>query len=322
MTIELAPMEGITSYVYRQALNQFYGGVDTYFTPFISTHKDKKLNFKEKNEIRPENNKGMKLVPQVLTINADEFLFTSGQIAGFGYDHININFGCPSGTVTSKGKGSGALLDIDKLDRFLDEVFNKSDLKISIKTRMGFENASEFEKILEVYSRYPLYELIIHARVREDFYNGDARVGELSDVIKSSSLAEKNVMKTSLSYNGDVWTISDYDRICDTFSDFDACMIGRGIISRPWLAAEIKGENKTEIDRFKAFNHALVTGYDAIMPGEKNTLFKLKELWIYMIKPFEDEILTASNGITAKKLLKSIRKCNSLKEYELIINTL
>ena len=146
MTIELAPMEGITSYVYRQALNQFYGGVDTYFTPFISTHKDKKLNFKEKNEIRPENNKGIELVPQVLTINADEFLFTSGQIAGFGYDHININFGCPSGTVTSKGKGSGALLDRDKLDRFLEEVFNKSDLKISIKTRMGFENASEFEK--------------------------------------------------------------------------------------------------------------------------------------------------------------------------------
>ena len=320
MKIELAPMEGITSYVYRQALNQFYGGVDTYFTPFISTHKDKELNFKEKNEIRPENNKGMKLVPQVLTANAEEFLYTSKKIAEFGYDHININFGCPSGTVTTKGKGSGALLDLERLDGFLASVFEKSDLMISVKTRMGYSNAQEFEKILEIYSKYPLYELIIHARVREDFYNGNARIEELSSVLNNDLLhLNKN---TCISYNGDVWSILDYNQICETFSQANACMIGRGIISRPWLASEIKGDNKTEIDRFKAFNYALVEGYDAIMPGEKNTLFKLKELWVYMIKPFEDGILPLKEGMNAKKLLKSIRKCNSLREYQLILNML
>lgn len=305
MRIELAPMEGITTYIYRNALAEYYGGVDTYFSPFISTHKDKELNFKEKNEIRAENNSNIKLVPQVLTANADEFLYTSSQIAKYGYDQININFGCPSGTVTTKGKGSGALKDIENLRRLLDDIFSKTDLKVSIKTRIGYENPDEWENLLEIYRQFPIEELIVHARVREDFYNGNARV---------ETLASSDLSGIRFSYNGDIFSVDNYLHIKETFKNPFAVMIGRGIISRPWLAAEIKNnENKSfGIEVFKAFNHKLIDGYDKIMPGEKNTLFKLKELWTYMIQSFDND----------KKLLKSIKKCNSLKEYERIIDSL
>lgn len=319
LRIELAPMEGITSYIYRNALCKYYGGVDTYFSPFISTHKDKRLNFKEKKEIKPENNIGYKLIPQVLTSDADEFLFTAGQIAEYGYEHININFGCPSATVTTKGKGSGALVDIDKLDRLLDSIFTKTTLKISVKTRLGYADCSEWETILRVYEKYPIEELIVHARVREDFYNGKAKMEFLAESAKGTHL--------DISYNGDIYSRKDYEHLLECMPDAFACMIGRGIISNPALAkniseAYVNGESDASISSdysvagdlgvFKSFNHELIDGYDAIMPGEKNTLFKLKELWTYMITSFDND----------KRLLKSIKKCNSLKEYQRIIDSL
>lgn len=333
MRIELAPMEGITTYIYRNAIAKYYGGVETYFSPFISTHKDKELNFKEKKDIKPENNSRITLVPQVLTGNAEEFLYTSGQISKYGYDHININLGCPSGTVTTKNKGAGALVDISRLEQLLDDIFSKTDLKISIKTRMGYTKPEEFEKLMEIYDKYPLEELIIHARVREDFYKGTARIKELAEIIKTG----KEQRKYRVSYNGDVYSLKDYISFKEILPDFDTVMLGRGIIARPWLAKEIDNGSEIELDieTFKAFNHELIEGYDAIMPGEKNTLFKLKELWIYMIKSFESQDYDVlgygtnrpsfgeipENG-EAKKLLKSIRKCNSLREYELIIDRL
>lgn len=310
MKLQLAPMEGITSYIYRNALNKYYGGIDTYFTPFISTHKDKELNFKEKKEINPENNKGYRLVPQILTSSAEEFLYTSKEIAAYGYDEVNLNFGCPSGTVTTKAKGAGALQDVENLERLLDGIFEKTDLKISIKTRMGYSDVDQFENILAVYSKYPLTELIIHARVREDFYNGSARLDELVNILGTGTK-----MLTNYIYNGDVNSVSDYKRVCEKLPEFSGVMLGRGIIAKPWLANDIKEDIETsavDLSRFKAFNHELVNGYNEIMPGEKNTLFKVKELWTYMIHVFDED----------KKLLKAVKKCNSLREYERIIDSL
>lgn len=310
MFLELAPMEGITSYIYRNALNRHYGGVDTFYTPFISTHKDKTLNFKEKKEINPDNNIGINLIPQVLTNNAEEFLFTASEISKYGYSHININFGCPSGTVTTKGKGSGALKDIEKLERILDEIFSKTDMDISIKTRMGYETPDEWEELLKLYEKFPLKELIVHARVREDFYNGEARRKELSSIAVNNSIA--------FSYNGDIYSKSDLEDVQKLFPGIYACMIGRGIISDPSLAAKLSGklnesyEIKANTGVFKAFSHELVEKYSEIMPGEKNTLFKMKELWTYQIKSFDND----------KKLLKSIKKSNSVKEYLRIIDSL
>lgn len=332
MKIELAPMEGITTYIYRNALNKYYGGVEIYYTPFISTHKDKSLNFKEIKELKPENNQGIYLIPQILTNNAKEFFFTSSQIKEYGYNYINLNFGCPSGTVTSKGKGSGALQDINALEKLLDEIFSKTDLKISVKTRMGYADPSEWENLIHVYEKFPIEELIVHARVREDFYNGYARIQALAGYPFPDCL--------KLSYNGDIFSSYDVECVQKLIPHADAVMVGRGIISNPNLASEIKSysenkRNKCEFDKsvFKAFNHELIDKYSDIMPGEKNTLFKLKELWIYMIKHFErmelginenyrPDFKDVPNDSNSKKLLKSIRKCNSIIEYERIIDTI
>lgn len=335
MRIELAPMEGITTYIYRNALCKYFGGIDTYFSPFISTHEKKLLNFKEIKEIKPENNIGYKLIPQVLTANADEFAVTSSQIAEYGYDHINLNFGCPSGTVTPKGKGAGALLDLEGLERLLDAIFSKTDFKISIKTRMGFSDYSEWEKILKVYEKFPLEELIVHARVREDFYNGRANMDALSESLNNYENVNQDT-KIKFSYNGDIFSAADFSKVTERMPYLDACMIGRGLICNPALGNEIKqGSNSDFVSTLKSFNHELVDNYSKIMPGDKNTLFKMKELWVYLIKTFErNELPEKAREIYipnfksipetsfAKKLLKSIRKCNSLNEYLRIVDSI
>ncbi len=305
MQIELAPMEGITTYIYRNALNKFYGGVDTYFSPFISTHKNKSLNYKELNDINPENNNDINLIPQILTSDAEDFSNTVAQIAQMGYQEVNLNFGCPSGTVTAKGKGSGMLLEPEKLERLLDNIFSKNDIKISVKTRLGYSDYDEWPRLLRIYSKFPISELIIHGRVREDFYNNNSRI----DVIRDN--VEFIPKDFKVSYNGDIDSRDSFLNMSSILPDIHACMLGRGIIARPFLAKEIKNSANEvlEEDTFKAFNIELMEKYARIMSGDRNTLFKLKELWVYMARNFED----------SQKLLKKVRKINNLREYESFI---
>lgn len=304
--LQLAPMEGITTYIYRNAFNKYYGGIDTYYCPFISTHKNKELNFKEKKEILPENNKGIKMIPQLLTADAEEFIYTSSQIAELGYDTVNLNFGCPSGTVTAKGKGSGILADTKKLYDLLDAIFSKTDLKISVKTRIGVSDKSEWEEIQKVYESFPFEELIIHSRVRDDFYKKPADKSILSFVPKEL------FDKTKIVYNGDIYTSDDYYSMCERYDGLYGIMLGRGIIANPLLAAEIKQGEEFDIEKFIAFNLEIMDSYNAVMKSEKNTLFKVKELWFYMSGIFDDK----------EKVLKKSRKCNNLREYEIFIKSL
>ena len=170
MKLYLAPLEGITNHIYRKALYECFGGFDKYFIPFIRAKQNLNFSGREKKDIDPENNQGMYAVPQILTRNAEDFLRTASQLAGLGYREINLNLGCPSKTVVTKGCGAGFLERPDELERFLDHIFANTDLKISIKTRLGMDDAEEFEDLLEIYNRFPLEELIVHPRVQKDFY--------------------------------------------------------------------------------------------------------------------------------------------------------
>ena len=169
MKLYLAPMEGITTFVYRNALQHYYGGIDKYFTPFLC---NKKLDYKDKNDVAPENNDKLYIVPQVLTNQADTFLSIAGQLADRGYREVNLNLGCPSGTVTAKKRGAGFLAVPDLLDAFLEEIFDKCPLSISIKTRIGVESLEEWEALCRIYAKYPLKELIIHTRLQKEYYSG------------------------------------------------------------------------------------------------------------------------------------------------------
>ena len=170
MKLQMAPMEGITTYIYRNAHAAHFGQMDKYYTPFLSLHKEKEFSYKEKQEILPENNSGLRVIPQVLTNSSEDFLKAVPKLKALGYDEINMNIGCPSGTVTSKGKGAGMLQNPEELQRFLEEIFAKSQIDISIKTRIGMESVEEWAGLLEIYNQYPIKELIVHARVRSDFY--------------------------------------------------------------------------------------------------------------------------------------------------------
>ena len=311
MRIELAPMESITTYIYRNALQKYYGGIDTYFSPFISTHKNKKLNYKELNDILPENNTGINLIPQVMTSDAEEFLYTSSQIKELGYDHINLNFGCPSGTVTAKGKGAGILIYPKKLEKLLDEIFSRCDMKISVKTRVGYSEYEEWNRLLDIYKKFPLKELIVHPRIREDFYNGKA-----DRSLMKETLSRIKGVGIIVSYNGDIYSACDCEDVICKMPNLDAVMIGRGLITNPSLAYEIKNSNSLTNESiihtasFKAFNLELMNNYSEIMSGDRNTLFKLKELWVYMSNLFDEPA----------KVLKKIQKCNTLRDYKNILD--
>ena len=162
MKYYMAPMEGLTGYIYRNAYQKYFHDIDRYFTPFIT---NKKLDFKVKKDIDPEHNQGMEVVPQILTNDAKGFLDTVEKVKGYGYDEVNLNLGCPSKTVVSKGRGSGFLIHTEELNRFLDEIYAKADVKISIKTRIGKFDADEWGELLRIYNQYPLEELIVHPRV-------------------------------------------------------------------------------------------------------------------------------------------------------------
>ena len=227
MNLYLAPLEGITGHIYRNALHQCFDGFDKYFIPFISPNQKGHFSTREKKDVMPEHNQGMYAVPQILTNNVEDFLCTAKKLGDYGYKEVNLNLGCPSRTVVTKGRGAGFLDEPQKLDRFLDAVFEKCNLEISIKTRIGMEDPEEFETILPIYNKYPLKELIIHPRLLKDHYKGVPRY-ELYEEAREK-------LKVPLGYNGDIFSVEAYQEIREKFPDADSVMYGRGLIARPYL---------------------------------------------------------------------------------------
>lgn len=304
MKYYLAPLEGITSYVYRNAYHRYFHPMDKYFTPFIVPHREKKFSAREKKELTPENSQGLFVVPQLLTNNAEDFLKTARDITTFGYREINLNLGCPSGTVVAKNKGSGFLALPDELDAFLYEIFEKADFDISIKTRIGKENPDEFYRLLEIYNKYPMKELIIHPRVQKDMYKNTANW----DMYKVAYRESKN----PLCYNGDIFTPEKYKEFTERFPQADTIMLGRGIIANPALVNEIEGDKAQLREKLLGFHNAIYEEYQQISSGDRNVLFKMKELWFYMANLF----------VGSEKLMKKIKKSEKLKDYEKVIQAL
>lgn len=305
MKFYLAPLEGITGYIYRNAYQKYFHDVDKYFTPFITPHMNCCLNSREKNDILPEHNEGMRVVPQILTNNAEDFIEIGKVLQEYGYDEINLNLGCPSGTVVSKKRGSGFLEYPKELEQFFDEVFEKLDMKISVKTRIGKESPEEWERLLSIYNQYPMEELIVHPRLQTDYYK---KVPNR----QAYGYAEE-VSKNPLCYNGDIFTRQDYEEITRAFPKTEAVMLGRGMIANPQLIETIQKQDvKPDKVKIKAFHDEICNTYAEKLSGDRNVLFKMKELWFYMGKIWAD----------SEKYMKKIKKCQSLSEYQRIIDSL
>ena len=178
MQYEFAPMEGITDDIFRRLHHKYFPGVSRYYTPFLSPSEGRTFSKKELREVLPEHNEGVPLVPQLLTNRCELFLEGAKILKDLGYEEVNLNLGCPSGTVTTKGKGSSFLFPErrEQLEKFLDEIFARCPLAISIKTRLGKSDPEEFPALLELYNRYPIKQLILHPRVQQDFYRKPVRM--------------------------------------------------------------------------------------------------------------------------------------------------
>ena len=296
MQYYFAPMEGLTDSVFRRLHHTYFPGVDRYYMPFISPTQHRTLTNREARELPMADSVPFTAIPQILTKVAEDFVWAAEQCAQRGYREVNLNLGCPSGTVVSKGKGSGMLADPDNLDRFLDAVFSASPIPVSVKSRLGVTDPQEFPKLLEIYNRYPILELTLHPRVRKAFYSGSV------DMEMFAYCAENS--KNPLCYNGDICSLEDISRIESQFPQVRSVMIGRGLIGDPGMLTP----GGTTAEALEGMFDAMLDEYMVLFGGSRNAMFRLKEHWGMLINRFED----------SEKLGKRLRKTTDLEEYKAI----
>ena len=284
-----APMEGMTTWLWRRVHHRIFGGADKYFTPFLSPNATCTFQVKERREI--EDNEGLNVVPQLLTADPEHFIWAARVLGDMGYGEINLNLGCPSGTVAAKRKGSGLLSWPDQLTALLDGVFAAlPDMKISVKTRIGRHDDGEWPALLDIYNRYPIHELIVHPRVGKDMYRGAARRQVFDWTRRHTALP--------LVYNGDIWTADDA-------ASWDVTvMTGRGLIADPALLRRSRGGAPATRAELGDFMGALADGYEAAA-GQDAALHRMWEIWFYLIAAFPE----------AGDALKRMRKCRRLADY-------
>lgn len=298
MHFDCAPMEGITGRHFRQAHNRWFGGVERYYIPFLSPTQTHMFSKKEWQEVLPEYNEGLHVVPQLLTRNADDFLWAARELDAVGYREVNLNLGCPSGTVVAKGKGSGFLGRPQELKEFLDEIFSACPLKISIKTRLGLTDPEEFPPLLELFQRYPVQELVLHPRVQKDFYKHPARREVFAALLPACTLP--------VCYNGDLATAGQCADFYREFPTVKAVMLGRGLVGDPALARKAAGGPGADKDALRAFHDQLYEDYCTAFNSRRNAMMRMKEIWFYLIGLFEDD----------GKAAKALRKASDPAAYE------
>ncbi len=298
-----APMEGVNSVFYRNAQEELFGGIEKHISPFLVPNGDG-IRFKRKQlmDILPENNRVEQVTPQLLTNKAEDFVRASKEFADLGYKEVNLNLGCPSGTVVSKKKGSGFLAYPEELDQFLYEIFEKCPLEITVKTRLGIVDPEEFYPILEIYNRYQMRELILHPRVQKDMYKYPPHMAGVQKIIEES--------KNPICYNGDIFTPQDAKLIAETYPQINSIMLGRGLITNPALVREIEGGKRLELEEIIALHNRLYSEYKEYLFGDTNLLYRMKEYWYYLIMNFEDH----------KKLYKKLRKATKLETYQEVVH--
>ena len=293
MRYYFAPMEGLTDSIYRRLHHKYFPGIDRYYMPFLSPTIHRTLTKKEDRELPMADSVPFTAVPQVLTKVADDFLWAAQVCLDRGYEEVNLNLGCPSGTVVSKGKGSGMLADPDALDRFLDTIFAASPLPVSVKTRLGLTEPKEFTAILDIYNRYPVKELTIHPRTRKQFYNGDLHLEQFQYAVRNS--------KNPLCFNGDLRSHAEIAAIQNRFSEVQAVMIGRGLIGDPGMLTP----GGTDVKILEAFHNELLEEYTTVFGSSRNAMFRMKENWQHLSENFDG----------GQKLFKRLRKTTDLAEY-------
>lgn len=296
MQYYFAPLEGLTDSVFRKLHHQHFPGIDRYYIPFLSPTVHRALTPREAREIPYVTDAQFIEIPQLLTKNSEDFIWMASQCYERGYTEVNLNLGCPSGTVTAKKKGAGMLADLEYLDVFLEDIFKASKINISVKTRLGLHSTDEFPAILEVFNRYPICELTIHPRVRDGFYSAPIDMDAFIYAMENT--------RHQVCYNGNLCSKDEIIQFSKRCPDIHSVMLGRGLIGNPGMLSG----NSTTVQRLQEFHDALLDAYLSNFGGARNAMFRMKEHWRYLFCLFEN----------AEKFQKRIRKTTDLQEYRQI----
>lgn len=288
-----APMEGLTDSIFRQLHHRYFPGVSCYYMPFFSPTIHRTLSAKEQRELPAVDTLPFRAVPQILTKQPEDFLWAAQVCQDLGYDEVNLNLGCPSGTVTAKGKGAGLLRSPQELDRFLDTIYQSSPLPVSVKTRLGLEKAEEFPALMEVFNRYPIRELTVHPRVRSQFYSGQVDLEAFGYAL--------SVSRNPLCFNGDIRSKAQALAVQRRFPDIQSVMIGRGLLENPAMLTEHPAPEALE-----QMMTALLQQYTQVFDSSRNAMFRLKEHWSYLHRSFPG----------SDKLWKALRKSTDPAQFQ------
>ena len=304
MIYTCAPMEGVTGDLFRRAQAEHFDRAERYYTPFLSPTSSRTLAAREMRELDPAHNAGLNVIPQLMGNDPDDFVWMAGAIRDLGYTEVNLNLGCPSGTVTAKKKGAGLLAERALLERMLDGIFARAPLPISIKTRLGCEDAAEFPALVELYNRYPVTELIVHARLMVQQYAGTPDLEAFSYALTHSS--------APVCYNGDVFDAPAVAALQARFPELERVMLGRGLAANPGLITELRTGVPPTAEALRGFHDTLYALTRARIPDKRAALFRMKEAWRYLGCAFEHP----------EKPLKAIRKATRPEDYETAVRLL
>ena len=307
MDLYFAPMEGVATHTFRNVHHRFFPGMDRYYSPFLVANQTHIFRKREIQGILPQNNEGILLIPQILGKNAQECLVGMRTLVSYGYHEINFNLGCPMAQVANRGRGAGFLAKPDQLDTFFEELFDGmekdevlADVRLSVKTRIGYSDPKEADNLLGIYNRYPISELIVHPRLRTDLYNNSP------DLEVFTLFYEE--CKHPLCYNGDIFSVQAYHEIVSRFPDLKAVMLGRGLVMDPSLANQIRGGAGTDGRLLEQYLLTLREGYLTYMQSDQQVVPHMKELWNYMAWHYDREVQDSRE-------MKNLRKARNWSEF-------
>ena len=304
-TLLSSPLQGFTDFKFRNAFHHFFGGIDTFYSPYIRLNGKMVIKNSYQRDLLPENNTTLEVIPQIITNNAEEFLFVSKYVQELGYKELNWNLGCPYPMVTKRGMGSGLISDAEKINDILHRVHNESDILVSMKMRMGYETPEEILDVLPILDSYPLKNIAIHARIGKQLYKGGTNLEEFQKCLDNS--------KHKMYYNGDITSVAAFKKLQERFPNIDHWMIGRGLIADPFLPSMLKNNTdkypKNRFDIFNEFHDRIFEEYNAALSGPTPIKMKMLGFWEYFSQSFSNP----------QKTYKKIKKAGNIKAYAIAV---
>lgn len=304
-TLLSSPLQGFTDFRFRNAFHKYFGGIDTFYSPYIKLNGKLVIKGSYERDILPENNSTLEVIPQIITNDAEEFLFVARYVKELGYNELNWNLGCPYPMVAKCGMGSGLISNTERIHDILERVHNETDIIVSMKMRMGYENPTEILDVFPILEKYPIKNIAIHARIGKQLYKGGVDLDSFQRCL--------DVSKHKLYYNGDITSVAKFKMLQERFPSIDHFMIGRGLIADPFLPSMIKNDTteypKNRFEIFEEFHDTIYREYDAYLQGPTPIKMKMLGFWEYFSESFSNP----------QKTFKKIKKAGNQKHYEEVV---